>query len=205
MRKFLLACLCIILVLTVTACGKKPSQTSSSASISTISEDFEEKPASTEVSTETSISTEASVSDTSTTVDDEDDEDLDTTVSVSVSEDKQVFLDIYDELEGNYQDSVSQRASMTIKSFDCICEVKVSWASSDELVDEWEFTATYKDGKLSYEDCCHSQVTYKNEEAIDYDIKTIGEFGYFEYKNGMLYWSGAADSDCKECIFEKMP
>lgn len=93
---------------------------------------------------------------------------------------------------GNYQDEVSQRASMTISEEG---KIQVTWASSATETTVWEMSVQKDGDKLVYSDCKKStndQVEYENGK------------GYFEIKDGKLSWSGAQEENCQTCQFVKM-
>ncbi|HBL41515.1 MAG TPA: hypothetical protein DDY98_08160 [Ruminococcaceae bacterium] len=110
-------------------------------------------------------------------------------------------------LVGDYQDSVSGRASATVE-LDADGEtlkIDVSWANSASETVEWSMTATLtNDNRLVYTDCKNDSVIYAdNGTETRTGIYKDGS-GYFTAENGKLLWNGAADANCKSCVFEKI-
>ena len=113
----------------------------------------------------------------------------------------------YDELAGNYQDSVSQRATAEIESLkEDGVKIVVSWAEGASVVNTWTMTAKiYEDGLLSYSDCEYAVTDYSNSEEGEKEVQASGGEGFFTIQeDGGLHWSGAQDEQCRECLFEKV-
>lgn len=96
---------------------------------------------------------------------------------------------------------MSQRASAEIAaSEDDQVHIEITWASSASEYILWTMDACIsEDGLLSYDNCCKT-ICAGEDEQIEYEN---GE-GYFLIVDGKLQWTGAADEDCKSCIFEKI-
>ncbi len=111
----------------------------------------------------------------------------------------------YADLAGQYYDSYSQRATMTAEA-DGANGVKltVGWSSSASELTEWTMTARlYEDGLLSYNDCaCSNIVTAADGTETVTIVSTDGE-GWFTFDGDKLCWTGAADENCVNCVFEK--
>lgn len=121
------------------------------------------------------------------------------------SEDFEALAQIFDPLSGNYQDSVSGRASMTLTSYSTGADVVISWGDSASTTYEWRMSLSYVGEQFVYDNCekwcVTSDGTTSNEELL-----SMGGTGYFEWgENGTLAWTGAEEDNCKECIFEKLP
>lgn len=107
-------------------------------------------------------------------------------------------------LGGEYFDTVSQRAVMTVAVEDeNIAKATVNWASSAAESSEWTMTLRAQDGMLTYNDGVEKIVTFdedlvKHEEIVNENVE-----GYFTYSDGLLYWDGADNEDCRACIFKK--
>lgn len=200
----------IIAMFLFTACGKKPvnqdSSASSEASLSSITEASasETKSDKSEVSSETSSSldTSASVSEASSKED--------TSASVTGKDSlgafkEDLFLKDYPDFAGEYIDSYSERASMVIENFGYQLGITITWAESAYKTNEWEMTASLKDGKLVYTDCCMIEEDYTNEDDPEFEVAYMNGSGYFEVDGGKLKWTGAQDYGCADCVFEKMP
>ena len=109
----------------------------------------------------------------------------------------------YTALAGNYMDSFSQRASAVITDNGNNATVKVHWASSVSEYTEWTMTVTYAAGKLVYKDCEKANIVATSEDEFDKTVEYTDGEGYFELIENKLAWTGAADENCRECIFEK--
>ena len=113
---------------------------------------------------------------------------------------------IYDNLAGEYSDSYSGRAMMDLTSVSGGVKALVSWGSSASEHDAWEFTLKVGEGDtLCYDDGVHSRVTTDLNGKDTTDIIAKNESGFFTLnQKGDLLWNGAADEDCRECVFEKI-
>lgn len=101
-----------------------------------------------------------------------------------------------EDLSGNYQDSVSQRATMDVtKNEDGTYHIFVSWSSSAFEGMTWEMNAEKVGDTLTYQDC----VTKMNDEVQEEIQK-----GSFDIKDGKLEWTGSHDPSCQNCVFEKV-
>ena len=111
----------------------------------------------------------------------------------------------YADLAGQYYDTVSQRATMTAEA-DGANGVKltVDWSSSASELTEWTMTARlYEDGLLSYNDCAVSNITTAEDGTETVDIVSTDGAGWFTFDGDKLCWTGAADENCVNCVFEK--
>lgn len=112
-------------------------------------------------------------------------------------------------IAGNYMDVTSQRASMEITKYEDTYEITVRWPSSASEEKIWFMSATLKDDKLSYagEDIMVYEFDENGNETVSDSTPSTAtnNIGYFEIKNGQLYWTGAAQDQCKDCVFEKVP
>ena len=111
----------------------------------------------------------------------------------------------YADLAGQYYDSYSQRATMTAEA-DGANGVKliVDWSSSASELTEWTMTARlYEDGLLSYNDCTCSNIVTAADGAQTVDIVSTDGEGWFTFDGDKLCWTGAADENCVNCVFEK--
>lgn len=115
-------------------------------------------------------------------------------------------LHMDDPLVGDYQDTVSQRASAYVERFDEVYNVSVFWSDSASECTRWTMYDAVKDGdRLTYrgEEICHD--TYDEEGNVtSSDVTVSNNLGFFEIKDGMLYWTGAAQENCRSCVFEKI-
>lgn len=111
----------------------------------------------------------------------------------------------YSELAGMYQDRHSQRAmaEITANGSDSVTIV-VSWANGAACREEWTMTAKLmEDGLICYKDLVQKELTYKTETDYTEEVIEFPAEGWFEYIDGVLYWSGAGDDSCVHCEFEK--
>ena len=110
-----------------------------------------------------------------------------------------------DGIAGDYQDATSQRASMEITKYEGVYDITVRWPSSANEETHW-----YMSGKLD-----GKRITYAGENIATYvydengseectNSTAINNLGYFEIKDGKLYWTGAGQEECKACVFEKV-
>ena len=111
----------------------------------------------------------------------------------------------YASLEGQYYDSWSQRAGAEITANgDKSITIVVEWSSSAWELDRWTMHASRsEDGLLYYTDCIRETVTYSESGE---ETSVTDEFpaeGYFGESEGKLYWNGAGDEQCAQCVFEK--
>lgn len=109
-------------------------------------------------------------------------------------------------LPGEYQDSVSQRASMTVAdNGDETVHMLVSWANSAFETMQWEMNASLgEDGLLYYTDGSSSLVSTAEDGTQEVKVLSVNTEGFFSIADGVLYWNGAADESCRECAFEKV-
>lgn len=114
----------------------------------------------------------------------------------------------YAALAGDYQDRVSQRASLML-TYDAeadAAKLTVYWSSSAVSTTSWVMTGKLSDNVLSYSDCSCTELTYDEEGNVSEEntVYTGGE-GYFEIAgDGVLKWTGAADEYCREAEFVLM-
>ena len=105
---------------------------------------------------------------------------------------------------GEYQDSVSQRATALVDydEDDNVYYITIDWSSSASEYTEWSMTAKYEDGKLVYKNC--QEKIFETEENGDATVTLVcsdGE-GSFDVEDGKFMWTGAAYENCRECVFE---
>lgn len=108
-------------------------------------------------------------------------------------------------IAGMYQDSTSQRASLEILKFGDLYDLTVTWPSSASEVTYYYISGNYEKNKITYGG--EQIVTYQydeNGEETPIDSTATNNLGYFEIKDGKLYWTGAAQDQCKTCVFEKI-
>ena len=132
--------------------------------------------------------------------------------------DEEAFMDICMELEsvqkqhlddplvGDYQDVIGQRATAYVERFGDAYNISVNWADSASELTCWTMIdAVLENDRLSYHGEEIGRYTYNEEgEAVSSDVTVSNNLGFFEVKDGMLYWTGAAQEECRACVFEKI-
>lgn len=111
-----------------------------------------------------------------------------------------------DPLVGDYQDSVSQRAIAYVERFGDLYNISVIWSNSDSDTNCWTMYEAVKDGdKLTYKGEEIGHYTYDDDgNEISSEVTASNNVGYFEIKDGKLYWTGASQEQCQTCVFEKI-
>lgn len=117
----------------------------------------------------------------------------------------------YENIAGEYQDKTSQRATATLISDPEVGNVKITvmWSNSASEATMWEMTAEINESKLVYKDCKRVEMTFAegSDAASDPEETVVYENGegYFEISDeGTLKWTGAADEECQDCVFEPL-
>lgn len=111
-------------------------------------------------------------------------------------------------IAGVYADTTSHRASMEINKYDNTYEITVRWPNSSNEEKQWYMAGTLEDKKITYKG--EDVAVYVYDENGDCEVvsgtsTTINNVGHFEIKDERLYWTGAGEEQCKECVFEKIP
>ncbi|MCQ2524552.1 MAG: hypothetical protein MJ123_09465 [Lachnospiraceae bacterium] len=208
MNKRLLFISIIVFSFAFMGCGAKRNDAESSISqIDEVSSDANETSISSSGSV-VSTSSAASVSKVLSDSTDQTDDGVDEIEGVEVDDDdkpsvNEAFRPEYDDLEGSYFDEYSERATAEIESFGCEAKVTVSWPESAYKHGEWEMTVTIKDSKLVYTDCMYMDIDESDINNPKYEVVYMDESGYFEIKDGKLYWTGAVDEGCRKLVFSK--
>ena len=110
---------------------------------------------------------------------------------------------VFAEINGDFQDSVSGRANATVESADDSAKITVRWGDSAFETYVWNMTVTFDDGKFVYTDCVESKETAAEDGTVSTETISENGSGYFTYTEGNLVWDGAADENCKSCVFER--
>ena len=107
---------------------------------------------------------------------------------------------------GDYQDSISERATATVERFGDTYNIVVDWSTSaNELTCWYMYDAVLNDGKLEYkEEQMYHNVYDENGETISSDEKVNTTPGYFTIEDNKLYWTKASEEYLQECVFEKI-
>lgn len=111
-----------------------------------------------------------------------------------------------DPLVGDYQDTVSGRAYACVERRGDVYNIVVSWSDSASEYDCWTmYGAIAENDRLSYAGEEIGHYTYDDEgNETTADVTMSNNLGWFEIKDGMLYWTGAAQEECRAHVFEKI-
>lgn len=111
-----------------------------------------------------------------------------------------------DPLVGDYEDTVSQRATAIVERHGDVYDISVSWSDSVAELNCWTmYDAIMEGNKLTYQGEEIGYYVYDEEgNETTADITATNNLGWFEIKDGMLYWTGAAQEDCRTCVFRKI-
>ncbi|MBQ3668393.1 MAG: hypothetical protein II920_04105 [Clostridia bacterium] len=113
----------------------------------------------------------------------------------------------YAELEGEYQDNYSLRASASVSANGSEgALMEIWWGNSAFETCCWTMTLRLgEDGLLYYDDCICSVVAVE-EGAEEGTVTVLYEngAGYFSFLDGILYWTGAEDEYHSQCEFQKI-
>lgn len=109
-----------------------------------------------------------------------------------------------DVLVGEYADATSQRATAIVLKEDDKYNITVHWSSSATEAMEWNMLASFDGEKLTY--AGENITNYKTDDKGNQVIEETASnnLGYFEVKDNILYWKGAAMDYCRDCAFEKV-
>ncbi len=125
--------------------------------------------------------------------------------SVVMTEDE--LAAFYEGLSGAYEDSYSQRASceVTAKGSEG-AQITVHWGDSAWTHYAWTMTVKLgEDGLLYYDDCALN--IHTADDSGNETMENVYENGrgFFSYDGEKLYWNGAEDENCRQCVFEPVP
>lgn len=112
----------------------------------------------------------------------------------------------YSEMTGSYQDGWSQRACAEVTGGNDAVSIEISWSSSAFESNIWTMTARFsEDGLLSYSDCREVVQTCDQNGQITEEVIEDNASGFFSVgEDGKIYWNGAQDENCRNCVFEKI-
>lgn len=108
----------------------------------------------------------------------------------------------FSEIEGEYQDTVSQRAVLTLISLGNTASISVSWGSSASETTVWSMTVSRDGDKFSYTDCVKKTFTNPADGSPETTVEYENGTGFFEFSDGKVLWTGASEDSCKSCVFE---
>lgn len=107
----------------------------------------------------------------------------------------------YKAFEGDFFDKTSKRATLIARENDDFksVNIKVSWGNSAFETIVWEMNGEFDGEKLNYSDLKKYSENENGKTLLEENIS-----GYFETDADMnLYWTGAKEENCKQCIFER--
>ena len=105
--------------------------------------------------------------------------------------------------EGDYYDMTSQRACMSMRALEADrYAIEVDWADSAFVLYVWTMTGTVtEDGRIEYHDCVKKQITTNEDDTVTEREANLIPDGWFEASSGVIYWTGAAEEQCRNCAF----
>lgn len=119
------------------------------------------------------------------------------------------FEAYYAAMAGIWQDEIAQRATMTVTAdgSDCV-HIGIEWGNGYAETYRWTMTGRVsEDGLLYYKDCTKQIVTFAEDgTATETTVYENGE-GFFSLspEDGKLYWNGAAEEECAQTVFVRVP
>ena len=106
---------------------------------------------------------------------------------------------------GEWQDEVSQRAVMSIKTTDeaGVYDVVVHWGSSFDSAVQWRMRASAgaQDEILSYENGLKVELNFSEGEAEQETVVWENGTGYFMFRDGYLTWYDEQQPEAAQCRF----
>lgn len=110
------------------------------------------------------------------------------------------------EFSGSWIDSTSQRAVMDIQSDGVYYNIEINWGSSAFENTKWLFTGMYDAarGGIVYASGQRIEEVY-TAEGVDPKQTFVYEdgTGFFEWKDGKIYWTDEKENMGAEMVFEK--
>lgn len=111
------------------------------------------------------------------------------------------------DLSGDWQDSVSQRATMTITASPDgqTADVTVIWSDSADETNQWTMTVRQEGDRLIYDSCEETETEFNSDGSVHEEDRSVEGGGFFEIgSSGEINWTGAGDDDCRICSFRKI-
>ena len=116
---------------------------------------------------------------------------------------QQMHMD--DPVVGDYQNSADEQMVLYVERRGDEYSLSVNKIISESELTCWTMSGAVKDG---------DRLTYRGEEIGSYaydaegneissDVTAVNNIGFFEIKDGCLFWTGAAQEECRACVFEK--
>lgn len=112
-----------------------------------------------------------------------------------------------EDMLGEWFDSSSQRASMTVTREGEGFAVVIRWSNSAFETNEWRMTGVFEDvenGRIVSDDCALYRVTYSEDGTPTEELIYDGGSAHITYVNGMLYWFDAQEDMGDTCMFERV-
>ena len=111
-----------------------------------------------------------------------------------------------DPLVGDYRNTADERMVLCVERRGDEYIVSVNLILSDREFRCWTMTGAERDGdRLTYRGEEIGHYTYDAEgNETSSEVTAANNLGYFERKGGKLYWTGAAQEECRGCVFEKI-
>lgn len=111
-----------------------------------------------------------------------------------------------DPLVGDYQDKVSQRATLTVERHGKQYALIVNWASSANENTCWIMEANKDGNTLSYAGESISKTVYDDQgNTVSNEETASNNIGHFTIMdNGELHWTEASEENLENCQFVKM-
>jgi len=114
-----------------------------------------------------------------------------------------------EDMLGEWQDSWSQRAGMTVAREGEGFSVVIRWADSAFVTNEWRMTGVYEDvedGRIACNGTCsYYYMEYSDDGSVTEEAVYENGSAHITYVNGMLYWFDAQEGAGDECMFERVP
>ena len=111
-----------------------------------------------------------------------------------------------DPLVGDFQNPADERMVLYVERRGDEYTMSVNLNVSESELRCWTMQGAVKDGdRLTYrgeEIGCYTYDAEGNETSSD--VTAANNLGYFEIKDSRLYWTGAAQEECRSCVFEKI-
>jgi len=110
------------------------------------------------------------------------------------------------ELLGEWMDTVSQRATMSVEWTGTDFYVVIHWANSASEAIEWRMNGTYadvEDGRIEVEMCDRYRIEAEEGSYYEEHENTTGDV-HLTLVDGVLHWFDPQDDTGADCMFEKM-
>lgn len=111
-----------------------------------------------------------------------------------------------DPLVGDYQNTADEKMALYVERRGDEYVMSVNLNVSDSEFKCWTMHGAVRDGdRLTYRGEEIGRYTYDAEgNETSSDVTAANNLGYFEIKDSRLYWTGAAEEECRTSVFEKI-